>query len=146
MTKTGLVARKSTTIHAPPAKVWEALTNPELIKKYLFGTETTSDWKVGSSITYRGVWQGKSYEDKGKILQIVPERILQSTYWSSMRGLEDTPENYAIVTYELEPVEGNRTRLSVTQENIDSEEEREHSESNWGMVLEAMKKLLEERS
>ena len=140
--KKGLTAKTSITIHAPAAKVWEALTEPELIKQYLFGTEVISDWKVGSSIAYKGVWEGKSYEDKGRILQLVPLRLLQSTYWSSMGGLEDKPENYATVTYELE-AKDNNTQLTVSVDNIAAEKERDHTEKNWGMVLETMKKLLE---
>lgn len=138
----GLTARKSITIHAPVAKVWEALTRPEMIKQYMFGTEAISDWKVGSSITYKGMWEGKSYEDKGKILQLIPERFFQSTYWSSMGGFEDKPENYATVTYELE-AKDNSALLTVSQDNISSEKDRKQSERNWGMVLETIKKLLE---
>jgi len=48
MKKKGFAARKSITINAPAAKVWDALINPELIKQYLFGTEAISDWEVGS--------------------------------------------------------------------------------------------------
>ena len=48
-------AKSSVTIHADAAKVWDALTNPVLIKQYLFGTDAISDWKEGSSVTYRGL-------------------------------------------------------------------------------------------
>ncbi|MGH2638326.1 MAG: SRPBCC domain-containing protein [Rhabdochlamydiaceae bacterium] len=136
-------AKASITINASTAKIWGALTNPELIKKYLYGTEAVSEWKVGSSITYRGIWQGKPYEDKGKILQLIPERLFQSTYWSSMGGFDDKPENYATVTYELEHIRDDETNLTVSQDNIGSEKEREHSEKNWGVVLETMKNILE---
>ena len=54
------ISEASTTINAPVSKVWDALTKPDLIKQYLFGTEVITDWKVGSPITYKGVWQGKS--------------------------------------------------------------------------------------
>ena len=74
------IAKVTTTINAPPSKVWDALTKPALIKRYLFGTEVTTDWKVGSPITYRGEWQGKTYEDKGKILEIEPGKRLASTF------------------------------------------------------------------
>ena len=57
-----LSVKVSRDINAPVSKVWQALTDPALIKQYLFGTETKSDWKKGSSITYTGVWEGKSYE------------------------------------------------------------------------------------
>jgi uncharacterized protein YndB with AHSA1/START domain len=142
MSKQPLTARASILIQSTTAKVWEALIDPELIKQYLFGTQVTSGWKVGGSITYRGVWQGKSYEDKGKILQLVPEKIFQSTYWSSIGGLEDKPENYATVTYELEAKDSG-TLVKVSQDNIGTEDERFHSEKNWIIVLEGLKKLLE---
>ncbi len=56
-------------INASSSRVWEALTDPKLIKQYLFGTEVSTDWKVGSPITYRGVWNGREYEDKGRIIK-----------------------------------------------------------------------------
>lgn len=140
--KNRFTARTSVEMLVPPEKVWEALTNPDLIRQYLFGTEAISDWKEGSTITYRGEWEGKPYEDKGVIRKVIPGKMLQSTYWSSMSGTDDSPENYALVTYELEPVEDN-TRITVTQENCPSEESCRHSQDNWTMVLEVMKKLLE---
>jgi uncharacterized protein YndB with AHSA1/START domain len=135
-------SKASTTINAPTSKVWDALTKPHLIKQYLFGTEVTTDWQVGSPITYKGIWDGKAYEDKGKILQIEIEELLVSTFWSSLSGLPDIPENYKTVRYEL-TTEGNGTRLTIIQDNNDSQEEANHSEQNWTMVLDGMKKLLE---
>lgn len=136
------MSRATTTINAPISKVWEALTNPSLIKQYLYGTEVTSDWKVGSPITYKGEWQGKAYEDKGKILQMEPERLLVSTFWSSLAGLPDVPENYKTVRYELSPENGG-TRITLTQDNNASQEEADHSQKNWNTVLDELKKLLE---
>ena len=138
----GSIARATATIDAPASKVWDALTKPELIKQYLFGTEVTSDWRVGSPITYRGEWQGKPYEDKGKILEIEPGKRLVSTFWSSLGGLPDAPENYNTVRYELAPEDG-ATRLTVTQDNNPSQEAADHSAQNWRTVLDGIKQLLE---
>jgi len=138
----GLVVKKTIFVNADAATVWDALVNPKKIKQYLFGTDTVSDWKVGSRITYKGVWQGKEYEDGGTILQLVPGKIFQSTYWSSMSGTEDKPENYATVTYELAKKEGG-TLVSLTQDNCKTEEQKKHLEENWGMVLEGLKKVAE---
>lgn len=135
-------ARAEATINTGAAMVWDALTRPDLIKQYLFGTQVSTDWQVGSPITYSGVWQGKPYQDKGKIVEVVPGRVLASTFWSALAGLPDTPENYKRVRYELFP-QGNATRLVITQDNNDSQEEASHSEENWKMVLDGMKKLLE---
>lgn len=138
----GYVAKASIDIRAKPESVWKALTDPELIKRYLFGTQASSDWKVGSTITYRGTWQGKPYEDKGIILEIEPNRIFKSTYWSGLSGLPDIPENYNTVSYELAPV-GGGTRLSVAQDNNSTEEGKAQAEGNWLVVLKALKELLE---
>jgi uncharacterized protein YndB with AHSA1/START domain len=137
-----LTARAGITIRADAGKVWSALTDPAQIRKYLFGTETVTDWKVGSPIFFRGEWEGRRYEDKGEILRVVPGRVLEYTYWSGMSGKEDRPENYSKVTFDLSPAEGG-TRLSVTQDNAGDEKSRDHSEKNWSSVLETMKKLLE---
>src|SRR5688572_1862425 len=99
--KNQLTGRASVTIDAPVSKVWEALTTPELIKKYFFGTNAISDWKEGSPLIFKGEWEGKSYEDKGVILKSVPNKIFKYNYWSSMSGIEDKPENYVTITYNL---------------------------------------------
>lgn len=135
-------AKAISTINAPTSKVWDALTKPDLIKQYLFGTEVNTDWRVGSPITYKGEWEGKVYEDKGEILQIEPEKLLVSTFWSSLAGLPDLPENYKTVHYELSPENGG-TRLIIIQDNNASQEEADHSAQNWNTVLDGMKKLLE---
>lgn len=135
-------AKAKTIIHAPASKVWEALTKPDLIKQYLFGADVLSDWKVGSPITYKGEWQGKSFEDKGKILKFEPERLLMSTHWSPLSGAPDTPENYHTVTYTLSEM-GDNTEVKIIQDNNASEEEKTESEQNWKAVLDGMKKLLE---
>jgi uncharacterized protein YndB with AHSA1/START domain len=137
-----LISKASTSIHASTEKVWDALTNPEIVKQYFFGTNQQSDWKPGSDITWTGEWEGKAYKDKGKILDIIPGERLQYTYYSSMSGEEDKPENYRTVTFELSG-SGNSTELTITQDNNKSEESRAHSEQNWNMILDAMKKLLE---
>jgi uncharacterized protein YndB with AHSA1/START domain len=142
--KENFIAKASIEIEARVAAVWKALVDPEMIKKYLFGTEATSDWKIGSAITYKGIWQGKPYEDKGKILELVPNQLLKSTYWSDMSGLEDKPENYSTVAYSLSEKDG-KTILVVSQDNNASKESAAHSESNWGTVLKGLKEIVEKQ-
>ena len=141
-TNNPLMAQATIIINAPALKVWDALTKPELIKQYLFGTTVITDWIAGSPIIYEGQWQGKPYQDKGTILKIEPGKLLISTYWSSMAGLPDVPESYKTVRYELSS-EGSGTRLTITQDNNANQDEANHSSQNWKMVLEGIKKLLE---
>ena len=137
-----ILATASITVKAPASRVWEALTKPEQIKQYLFGTDVTTDWRVGNPITYKGVWEGKAYEDKGKILEVEPERLLVATYWSSMTGIPDLPENYQTVRYEITPVEGG-CRLTITQDNNRTQADADHSAQNWNMVLDGLRKVVE---
>jgi uncharacterized protein YndB with AHSA1/START domain len=133
----------SVTIEAPMARVWEALTTPELIKKWFFGVDTTTDWNVGSPIVHRGEYQGRPYEDKGTILEVEPPRRLVHSHWSPVSGLTDAPQNYQRVTWELAEHDGG-TELRIREVNLPSEEARMTSEKSWRMVLENLKRLLEE--
>lgn len=137
-----LTATISININASVSKVWEALTTPELIKQYFFGTEAISDWKVGSPLHFKGIWEEKEYLDKGIILEIIPEKLFRYSYLSSFSGLEDKIENYANITYSL-TAEPTSTKLVVTQDNIESKEKLEHSEKGWEFVLSGLKKILE---
>ena len=138
-----LVANASVTIDASSAKVWEALVDPQAIKKYMFGTNVFTDWKEGNAIVWRGEWQGKEYEDKGTILKFEPERVLQYSHFSPLSGQPDVPENYHTVTIELSGA-GGQTTVTLTQDNNETEEARQHSEQNWERMLEALKKFVEE--
>ncbi len=137
------IAKATTTINASASKVWDALTKPEQIKQYMFGTEVTTDCKVGSPITYKGEWKGKQYQDKGKVLEIEPGKRLVSTFWSALAGLPDKPENYKKVGYELAPA-GDKTKLTISQDNNATQEEATEAEKNWNMVLDGIKKLVED--
>jgi uncharacterized protein YndB with AHSA1/START domain len=140
--KSTFIAKAQITINVPIAKVWDALVNPEMIKQYMFGTNAVSDWKEGSPIVWQGEWEGKPYEDKGVILKLKPERLLQYSHFSPLSGQSDVPEHYHTVMIELSP-KGTGTMLMLSQDNNSSEEDREHSEMNWGMMLTGLKKFLE---
>ena len=129
-------------ISAAKSKIWDALTNPQQIKKYLFGTKTECDWKKGSRLTFSGEYQGQKYEDHGTILQIEKEKLIRYDYWSSFSGVPDLPENYSVITYELKPKD-DAILLSLTQQGFVSQQAFEHSAKNWSMVLDEIKKIAE---
>lgn len=141
--KTNITGSVAIVIKAPIEKVWDALVNPEIIKQYLFGTDTHTTWKPGSPVTFEGEWEGKKYQDKGTVLEVKPNELLKYSYWSSMGKLEDRPENYMDITFTLTKDDSDHTMLTLLQENIHSEEAKAHSINNWQMVLGQMKRLLE---
>lgn len=137
-----LIAKVTVTINAPASKVWEAITNPESIKQYLFGAEVITDWNEGSPIIYKGVYQGKAYEDKGTVLKVQPEKLLLITHWSPLSGTADSPENYHKVSYDLAAEKGS-THLTITQDNNSSTEEQEQNSNFWQTALDGIKRMLE---
>src|ERR1035437_1416269 len=140
--KDALIVETPISVDATPAQAWKTLITPKLIKKYLMGTDVSSDWNEGSTITYTGEYEGKKYHDKGIIKKIEPEKVLQSTYWSSMSGKADMPENYNLVTYKMIKKD-NKTVITVSQDNNFTENEKEHSIENWKMVLNKLKEVVE---
>jgi len=135
-------ASATTTINSSASAVWDALTNLDAVKEYFFGTKMDTDWTIGSPIYFRGSWEGKDYKDKGTVLEFNPEHDLSYTYWSSMGGKPDVPENYMTVRYIVEP-EGDATRVTIDQSNVSSQEASDHSAENWKGVLAGMKKYVE---
>lgn len=145
--KKELVVKKTVKLNAATSNVWEALTNPELTKKYMFGCEVISDWKLGSPIIWKGFSEGKEVVYvKGTIVNIAPGKLLQFTTFDPNSGLEDVPSNYTTVTYELSP-ESEQTVLSVTQGDFgrvaNGEKRYNHTVGGWDYALNGLKKLLE---
>lgn len=141
----GHVARAEAEIHAPRSEVWRALTDPDEIRKYMFGSKVETDWRPGSRITWKGEYEGRKYEDKGEILEVERERRLELTHFSPLSGEADTPENYHTLVYELEEHDG-LTHVSLSQDNNRSEEAAEHSRANWEKMLSELKKVVEAQS
>jgi uncharacterized protein YndB with AHSA1/START domain len=136
------IATAEVTINATRERVWQALVSPAEIKKYMFGSDVRSDWKPGSPITFQGEFKGKRYEDKGRIVEAQPGRVLSYTHFSPLAGLPDKPENYHTVTIALSDA-GGATRVTLTQDHNATDEARRESEKNWTMMLGGLKKLLE---
>jgi uncharacterized protein YndB with AHSA1/START domain len=140
--KTKLIAKATVGIRAPVARVWNALVNAEIIREYMFGTHVISDWKVGSQIIWKGEWKGKAYTDKGIILQMIDQKLLQYNHFSPLSGLPETLENFHTVTIHLKEKK-DITEIELSQDNNATEESRDHSQKNWEMMLGNLKKFLE---
>jgi uncharacterized protein YndB with AHSA1/START domain len=145
MNPTDLIARAEITIKAPVTSVWDALTNPSVIRSYMFGTTVVSDWEEGSEIKWFGEWNEKKYEDHGMILTYIPCKKLEYTHFSPLSGLPDIPENYHHVSIEILAKEF-QTKVFLSQDNNATEESRKHSEENWLQILSNLRKLLEKHN
>ena len=138
-----LIVSQSINIHAPLSKVWDGLTRPEIIKEYLFGTETVTDWKVGSEVIFKGEYKGQTYQDHGIILENKFQERISYSYWSKFTGTEDKPENYSRVTYTLHPVTEQLTSFTWTTQGFTSEQGYEHSKNGMKEFLEKIREAIE---
>src|SRR6202020_2170684 len=97
-----LVIQNAISINAPAAKVWDALTNPEQTKKYMFGCAALSDWTVGSPLIWKGNFNGvELIAVKGTVTGIRPGQFLAYTTIDPNSSIADIPENYVTVSYTL---------------------------------------------
>lgn len=138
-----LEVSNSIDINADSTKVWKSLTDPEIIKDYLFGTETVTDWKPGSEVVFQGEYEGKKYRDHGIVKENVENKLLSYTYWSGMSGLEDKPENYSLITYTLKPIEDNITTFTWTQKGYADEDSYNHTMNGMDDFLKKIKEVVE---
>lgn len=138
--------KKSIAIKASVDRVWESLISPKIIEQYMFGTQVVSTWKKGDTVIYKGQWDGQPFEDRGTILVIEPSKTLQFSFFSASSGLEDHPENYSLITYEIKPGKDGTTTLLVTQDNNPSQMAADLAAANWEMTLNQIKGILERPS
>ncbi|MGH8252218.1 MAG: SRPBCC family protein [Steroidobacteraceae bacterium] len=130
---------KSIEIEAAPLAVWDVLTRPESIERWL-GTRVRSSWQVGEPIVFEYSWEGKAFEDKGVVRDLRRGEVFAYTYWSGLSGLPDEPHNYSLITFELTPSHGGTT-LALRHEQIANERMRDHSNKNWDETLRTIRDL-----
>ncbi len=140
------IITKTIEINAPLSKVWNALTNPEIIKLWIWEGEMSinSDWKIGSPITFTGKFYKSNYSDKGTILKFEKEKVFSYNYWGKLSQLPDSPENYTIIEFALSTKE-NQTILILTQSNCITYEIYAHWNFYWLVTLDIFRKLVEKR-
>ena len=135
---------KSIDIDAPPSKIWQALTTPEIIAKWLSDSDirVVSDWTVGSPIIRVGRLHGIKFRDKGAILRFEPEQWLEYSSWSAINRIPDIPENYSITSFQLAS-QPTHTTLTVSQRNLATEVMYKHVDFYWNVTVHKIKRLIE---
>jgi uncharacterized protein YndB with AHSA1/START domain len=94
-------SESTVSILAPAGKVWLALTLPDLVKQWQYGSDLLTTWQPGTPIVFRNEWNGQIFEQKGTVLEFVPASRLKYSLFFPRPGLQDVPENHFFMTYEL---------------------------------------------
>jgi uncharacterized protein YndB with AHSA1/START domain len=126
-------------IRTTPERLWEAIIDPEIRRKYNFGASVNSEWKVGSRLDM-GVAGAGMELGEGEILEIDPPRRLVHTLtalWSD----EVKSEGASRVSWDIEPVEDS-CHLTVTHDQL-REGANNELYGGWPMILSGLKTWLE---
>ena len=124
-------------IKTTPERLWQAITDTEMRRKYNFGAVVTSDWTPGSH--YRGVG-GETLIFEGENLEVDPPRRLVQSF-RALWGEDVKREGTSRVTWEIEPV-GDSCLLKVAHDQL-HEGANNQLYGGWPMVLSGIKTLLE---
>jgi uncharacterized protein YndB with AHSA1/START domain len=138
-----LIVSETIQIDTSKERMWDVLTNPEIIKEYLYGTDTITDWKVGSEIIFQGEFDGHQYKDKGIVESINLNQSLSYWYWSGFSGIDDLKENYSLVSYSIDEVSDSEVKFTWTQKGFSSSEGFEHSQKGMEALLNTIKLIAE---
>ncbi|MCB9261774.1 MAG: SRPBCC domain-containing protein [Flavobacteriales bacterium] len=129
-------------LNASPDKVWDALTNPEKVKLWQYGSDLQTSWEIGTSIKFVTKWEDKVFEQWGTVLEFTPLTKLNYSLFAPRPDLEDKPENYFIMNYVL-TAENGQTKLEIIQEDNRPNAVQEEPQGEENPILQTLKKLVE---
>ena len=124
-------------IKTTPERLWQAITDTEMRRKYTFGAVVTSDWTKGSR--YEGVGGGSTIFE-GENLEVDPPRRLVQSF-RALWGEDVKTEGTSRVTWEITPI-GDSCLLKVTHDQL-REGANNQLYGGWPMILSGIKTLLE---
>lgn len=129
-----------TYIRSTPEKVFDAITRPEIARRY-WGHENVSDWKPGSKWEHVRANEQRSVELVGKVVEnTAPTRLVIT--WANASQAAD-PASYSRVTFDVAPYEG-MVRLTVTHDELEADSGMAKGiKQGWPIVLSSLKSLLE---
>jgi uncharacterized protein YndB with AHSA1/START domain len=124
-------------IKTTPDRLWHAITDTEMRRKYNFGAVVTSDWKKGARYEGRG---GGNVIFEGEVLEIDPPRKLVQSF-RAVWGDDVKQEGTSRITWEIVPV-GDSCHLKITHDQL-REGANDQLYGGWPMILSGLKTLLE---
>lgn len=129
-----------TYIASTPTKVFEAITKPDVARRY-WGHENVSDWNPGSKWEHIRDSDERTVEIVGEVVEVSPPTRLVIT-WAKASQASD-PASYSRVTFEIEEYE-NMVRLTVTHDELEAGSGMAAGISKgWPLVLSSLKSFLE---
>lgn len=129
-----------TYIRSTPDKVFEAITKPEIARRY-WGHENVSDWQAGSDWQHVRADEQRTLQLVGKVVEVSPPTRLVITWANASQA--DDPEAYSRVSFDIEPYQ-DMVRLTVSHDELQADSGMAKGiRQGWPIVLSSLKSLLE---
>ena len=129
-----------TYIRSTPVKVFEAITKPDVARRY-WGHENVSDWRPGSKWEHVRANDERTVELVGKVIEVSPPTRLVIS-WANASQATDPGKN-SRVTFDVEEFE-DMVRLTVTHDELEADSGMEKGiKRGWPIVLSSLKSFLE---
>ena len=129
-----------TYIRSTPEKVFEAITKPEIARRY-WGHENVSDWKPGSAWQHVRADEERTVQLAGKVVEVSPPTRLVIT-WANPAQADD-PDSTSRVTFDVAPYD-EMVRLTVIHDELEVGSAMANGiQQGWPIVLSSLKSLLE---
>lgn len=129
-----------TYIRSTPEKVFEAITKPEIARRY-WGHENVSDWKPGSTWEHVRANEQRTVNVEGKVVEVTPPTRLVITWVSHSQAAD--PHAYSRVSFDITEFE-DMVRLTVTHDELQAGSAMAQGiQRGWPIVLSSLKSLLE---
>jgi uncharacterized protein YndB with AHSA1/START domain len=129
-------------LNAAPDTVWEALTKPEKVKLWQYGSDLITTWEVGSTIEFVTEWEGQIFKQWGKVLKVKQNEFIKYSLFAPSPKVIDSPENYFIMKYVL-TAEGGQTKLEIIKEDNRPNAVQEAPQEEENPILLALKNVVE---
>lgn len=130
-----VIITRSVLLNATPERVWEALTHPGMTKQYLYNTEVSCDWKKGSSLYWKGNYNGKDINEEGKILDVIPGKMIKYSGFDRLVEGDLSRRGDIHITHEIIPERG-KTKLLTTIDHFEGDETRaEYAAEQWDFEI-----------
>jgi len=130
-------------ILAPAGKVWLALTTPDLVKRWQYGSDLLTTWEPGTPIVFRNEWNGHVFEQKGTVLEFEPTTRLKYSLFVPRPDLQEVPEHHFFMTYALTESDGQTSLLIRQEDPRPSPPDASGSQDGGPDVLATLKELVE---
>lgn len=127
-------------IRSTREKVFEAITRPELARRY-WGHENVSDWQPGSQWQHIRANAERSVELVGQVVEVSPPSRLVISWANASQA--DNPDAYSRVTFDIEDY-NDMVKLTVSHDELEAGSGMANGVSKgWPAVLSSLKSFLE---